>query len=92
MLTEDLDIEHRLLFAIDIFEIFDNYKDRLMLAKLINNIILDIINKRILNRLEKKIKTLNVFHIIENNNIIINFVKGIEYSIINIDSEDIIEV
>ena len=92
VLAGDLDIGHPLPFATDTFEIFDDYKDGLVLAKLINNSVPDTIDERVLNSPGKKIKTLNVFHITENNNIVINSAKGIGCSIVNIGSRDIIEV
>lgn len=70
---------------------FDECKDGLVLAKLINDSVADTIDERVLNRPGKKIKTLNAFHMTENNNIVINSAKGIGCSVVNIGSGDIIE-
>ncbi|KAF1816074.1 putative actin-bundling protein Sac6 [Eremomyces bilateralis CBS 781.70] len=71
---------------------FDDCKDGLVLAKLINDSVPDTIDERVLNRPGVKIKTLNAFHMTENNNIVINSAKGIGCSVVNIGSGDIIEV
>ena len=71
---------------------FDECKDGLVLAKLINDSVPDTIDERVLNRPGKKIKSLNAFHMTENNNIVINSAKGIGCSVVNIGSQDIIEV
>ena len=92
VLAGDLDIGHRLPFPTDTFEMFDDCKDGLVLAKLINDSVPDTIDERVLNRPGKKIKTLNAFHMTENNNIVINSAKGIGCSVVNIGSGDIIEV
>lgn len=92
VLAGDPDIGHRLPFPTDTFEMFDDCKDGLVLAKLINDSVPDTIDERVLNRPGKKIKTLNAFHMTENNNIVINSAKGIGCSVVNIGSGDIIEV
>ena len=92
VLAGDLDIGTRLPFATDTFEMFDECKDGLVLAKLINDSVPDTIDERVLNRVGKKIKTLNAFHMTENNNIVIESAKGIGCSVVNIGSGDIIEV
>lgn len=92
VLAGDPDIGHRLPFPTDTFEMFDECKDGLVLAKLINDSVPDTIDERVLNRAGKKIKTLNAFHMTENNNIVINSAKGIGCSVVNIGSGDIIEV
>lgn len=71
---------------------FDDCKDGLVLAKLINDSVPDTIDERVLNKPGKKIKQLNAFHYTENNNIVINSAKGIGCSVVNIGSQDIIEV
>lgn len=71
---------------------FDHCKDGLVLAKLINDSVPDTIDERVLNRSGKKIKSLNAFHMTENNNIVVNSAKGIGCSVVNIGSEDIIAV
>ena len=92
VLSGDPDIGNRLPFPTDTFEMFDECKDGLVLAKLINDSVPDTIDERVLNRVGKKIKSLNQFHMTENNNIVINSAKGIGCSVVNIGSGDIIEV
>ncbi|EEH22505.1 hypothetical protein PABG_04716 [Paracoccidioides brasiliensis Pb03] len=92
VLDGDPDIGHLLPFPTDTFEMFDECKDGLVLAKLINDSVPDTIDERVLNRTGKKIKQLNAFHMTENNNIVINSAKGIGCSVVNIGSGDIIEV
>ncbi|KAL9579995.1 MAG: hypothetical protein Q9212_004760 [Teloschistes hypoglaucus] len=92
VLAGDSDIGNRLPFPTDTFEMFDECRDGLVLAKLINDSVPDTIDERVLNRPGKKIKTLNQFHMTENNNIVINSAKGIGCSVVNIGSGDIIEV
>ncbi|KAF2670765.1 putative actin-bundling protein Sac6 [Microthyrium microscopicum] len=92
VLAGDVDIGHKLPFPTDTFEMFDECKDGLVLAKLINDSVPDTIDERVLNRPGKKIKKLNAFHMTENNNVVIESAKGIGCSIVNIGSQDIIEV
>src|SRR5436305_2562027 len=92
VLAGDPDIGHLLPFPTDTFEMFDHCKDGLVLAKLINDSVPDTIDERVLNSPGKKIKTLNAFHMTENNNIVINSAKAIGCSVVNIGSQDIIEV
>lgn len=92
VLTGDPDIGNRLPFPTDTFEMFDQCKDGLVLAKLINDSVPDTIDERVLNRPGKKLKQLNAFHMTENNNIVINSAKAIGCSVVNIGSGDIIEV
>lgn len=92
VLAGDPDLGSRVPFATDTFEMFDDCKDGLVLAKLINDSVPDTIDERVLNRVGKKIKTLNAFHMTENNNIVIESAKGIGCSVVNIGSGDIIEV
>ncbi|EER24013.1 Fimbrin, actin-bundling protein [Coccidioides posadasii str. Silveira] len=92
VLAGDPDIGHLLPFPTDTFEMFDECKDGLVLAKLINDSVPDTIDERVLNRPGKKNKQLNAFHMTENNNIVINSAKGIGCSVVNIGSGDIIEV
>jgi len=92
VLAGDPDIGNRLPFPTDTFEMFDECRDGLVLAKLINDSVADTIDERVLNKPGKKIKTLNAFHMTENNNIVIESAKGIGCSVVNIGSGDIIEV
>ncbi|KAF2791955.1 plastin-3 [Melanomma pulvis-pyrius CBS 109.77] len=92
VLAGDPDIGDRIPFPTDTFEMFDECKDGLVLAKLINDSVPDTIDERVLNRPGKKIKSLNAFHYTENNNIVIESAKGIGCSVVNIGAGDIIEV
>ncbi|EGS20030.1 uncharacterized protein CTHT_0045270 [Thermochaetoides thermophila DSM 1495] len=92
VLAGDPDIGHRLPFPTDTFEMFDECKDGLVLAKLINDSVPDTIDERVLNIPGKKHKTLNAFQMTENNNIVIESAKGIGCSVVNIGAQDIIEV
>ncbi|CEJ92202.1 Putative Fimbrin [[Torrubiella] hemipterigena] len=92
VLAGDVDIGSRLPFPTDTFEMFDECKDGLVLAKLINDSVPDTIDERVLNRPGKKIKALNAFQMSENNNIVIESCKGIGCSVVNIGAGDIIEV
>lgn len=91
VLAGDPDIGNRIPFPTDTFEMFDECKDGLVLAKLINDSVPDTIDERVLNIPGRKIKTLNAFHMTENNNIVIESAKGIGCSVVNIGSGDIIE-
>jgi len=91
VLAGDPDIGNRLPFPTDTFEMFDECRDGLVLAKLINDSVADTIDERVLNRPGRKIKTVNAFHMTENNNIVINSAKGIGCSVVNIGSGDIKE-
>ncbi|KAF4342719.1 fimbrin [Fusarium beomiforme] len=92
VLAGDPDIDSRLPFPTDTFEMFDECKDGLVLAKLINDSVPDTIDERVLNIPGRKIKNLNAFHMSENNNIVIESAKGIGCSVVNIGAGDIIEV
>jgi plastin-1 len=92
VLAGDPDVGQLLPFPTDTFEMFDHCKDGLILAKLINDSVPDTIDERVMNKPGRKIKTLNAFHMTENNNIVIQSAKGIGCSVVNIGSGDIIEV
>lgn len=92
VLAGDADIGSRLPFPTDTFEMFDDCKDGLVLAKLINDSVPDTIDERVLNMPGKKSKKLNAFQMSENNNIVIESCKGIGCSVVNIGAGDIIEV
>ncbi|KAB5539353.1 fimbrin [Coniochaeta sp. 2T2.1] len=92
VLAGDPDIGNRLPFPTDTFEMFDECKDGLVLAKLINDSVPDTIDERVLNVPGRKTKNLNTFQMTENNNIVIESAKGIGCSVVNIGSGDIIEV
>lgn len=92
VLAGDPEIGSRLPFPTDTFEMFDECKDGLVLAKLINDSVPDTIDERVLNVPGRKTKNLNHFQMTENNNIVIESSKGIGCSVVNIGSGDIIEV
>ncbi|KAG0134035.1 calponin homology domain-containing protein [Tuber indicum] len=92
VLLGDADIGDRLPFPTDTFQMFDECKDGLVLAKLINDSVPDTIDERVLNRPNARSKKLNQFQMTENNNIVINSAKAIGCSVVNIGSGDIIEV
>jgi len=92
VLAGDTDIGKKLPFQTDTFEMFDECKDGLVLAKLINDSVPDTIDERVLNKVGRKIKTLNAFHMTENNNVVIESAKGIGCSVVNIGARDIAEV
>ncbi|OIW29143.1 hypothetical protein CONLIGDRAFT_715529 [Coniochaeta ligniaria NRRL 30616] len=92
VLAGDPEIGDRLPFPTDTFEMFDECKDGLVLAKLINDSVPDTIDERVLNVPGRKTKKLNTFQMTENNNIVIESAKGIGCSVVNIGSGDIIEV
>ncbi|KIW29964.1 uncharacterized protein PV07_05748 [Cladophialophora immunda] len=92
VLAGDPDIGHLLPFPTDTFEMFDHCKDGLVLSKLINDSVPDTIDERVLNKPGRKIKSLNAFHMTENNNIVIESAKGIGCSVVNVGAGDIIEV
>ncbi|KAK4059242.1 hypothetical protein Trihar35433_10995 [Trichoderma harzianum] len=92
VLAGDPDIGSRLPFPTDTFEMFDECKDGLVLAKLINDSVPDTIDERVMNIPGRKTKTLNAFQMSENNNIVIESCKGIGCSVVNIGAGDIIEV
>ena len=92
VLAGDPDIDSRLPFPTDTFEMFDECKDGLVLAKLINDSVPDTIDERVLNIPGRKTNNLNAFQMSENNNIVIESAKGIGCSVVNIGAGDIIEV
>lgn len=92
VLAGDEDLGSKIPFPTDTFEMFDECKDGLVLAKLINDSVPDTIDERVMNKVGRKLKSLNNFHMTENLNIVINSAKGIGCSVVNIGSQDIIEV
>ena len=92
VLEGDADLAQKIPFPTDTFEMFDECKDGLVLAKLINDSVPDTIDERVMNKPGRKIKSLNNFHMTENLNIVINSAKGIGCSVVNIGSQDILEV
>ncbi|UZO26508.1 fimbrin variant 2 [Rhizophagus irregularis] len=71
-------------------QLFDECKDGLILAKLINDSVSDTIDERVLN-VPGKGKKINKFKMTENNNLVIFSAKGIGCNVVNIGSADLIE-
>ncbi|OAA35035.1 fimbrin [Metarhizium rileyi] len=92
VLQGDTDIGNRLPFPTDTFQMFDECKDGLVLAKLINDSVPDTVDERVLNVPGRKTKALNAFQITENNNLVIESAKAIGCSVVNIGAGDIVEV
>ncbi|KAI5809483.1 calponin homology domain-containing protein [Pyronema omphalodes] len=90
VLDGDSDIGDRLPLPTDTAQIFEECKDGLLLAKLINDSVPDTIDERVLNRTSARLKKLNQFQMTENNNIVINSAKAIGCSVVNVGSGDII--
>lgn len=89
-LAGDAVIGSRLPLPTDTNQIFDEARDSLILAKLINDSVPNTIDTRVLN-VPKGGKTLNTFQMAENANVVINSAKGIGCVIVNVHAEDIIE-
>lgn len=90
VLAGDPDIDARLPFPTDTFQIFDECRDGLVLSKLINDSVPDTIDTRVLN-VSRGGKKLNNFHMSENANIVINSAKAIGCIVVNVHAEDIID-
>ncbi|CAG8554513.1 4182_t:CDS:10, partial [Acaulospora colombiana] len=71
-------------------QLFDECKDGLILAKLINDSVPDTIDERVLN-VPVRGKMINKFQMTENNNLVIFSAKGIGCNVVNIGSTDLIE-
>nr|CAG8555590.1 4086_t:CDS:10 [Entrophospora candida]CAG8612271.1 6171_t:CDS:10 [Entrophospora candida] len=89
-LTGDPDIVDKLPIDISTMQLFDECRDGLLLAKLINTSVPDTIDERVLN-VPKKGKKVNKFQMTENNNLVIFSAKGIGCNVVNIGSADLIE-
>jgi len=87
-LKNDKDIGSRLPIDIKTMKIFEECRDGLVLAKLINDSVPGTIDERVLNLGPKK---LSLFQMTENNNLVINSAKAIGCSVVNIGSQDLIE-
>lgn len=90
VLAGDPHVGERLPFPTDTFQIFDECRDGLVLLKLINDLVPDTIDTRVLNFPKGK-KALNNFTMGENANVVINSAKGIGCVVVNVRPEDIIE-
>ncbi|GAA5953832.1 hypothetical protein JCM8115_004172 [Rhodotorula mucilaginosa] len=103
VLAGDADIGDRLPIPTDTFQIFDECRDGLLLAKLINDSVPDTIDERVLNKASSKSKapsampaakskaTLNNFQMTENNNLVITSAKSLGLSTVNIGASDLNE-
>ncbi|BGP02551.1 Fimbrin [Rhodotorula toruloides] len=101
VLAGDPDIGDRLPIPTDTFQIFDECRDGLLLAKLINDSVPDTIDERVLNKASKKAPsampsakskaTLNNFQMTENNNLVITSAKSLGLSVVNIGATDLNE-
>ncbi|KAI9141258.1 calponin homology domain-containing protein [Paraphysoderma sedebokerense] len=86
-LKSDKQIGSRFPINVKTMQIFEECKDGLLLAKLINDAVPDTIDERVLNVGKK----LNMFQMTENNNVVINSAKAIGCSVVNIGSQDLID-
>ncbi|CAG8525193.1 2325_t:CDS:10 [Ambispora leptoticha] len=89
-LSHDPHLADKLPIPTNTMQIFDECKDGLILAKLINDSVPDTIDERVLN-LPVRGKKINKFQMTENNNLVIFSAKGIGCSVVNIGSHDLIE-
>lgn len=88
VLAGDPDIGNRLPVPTDTNQIFDECRDSLILAKLVNDSVPNTIDTRVLNFPRKK--ALNQFTMAENANVVINSAKGIGCVVVNVHADDII--
>ncbi|CAG8590782.1 995_t:CDS:2 [Ambispora gerdemannii] len=89
-LAHDPNLADKIPIPTHTMQIFDECKDGLILAKLINDSVPDTIDERVLN-LPVRGKKVNKFQMTENNNLVIFSAKGIGCSVVNIGSQDLIE-
>ncbi|KAH8830129.1 calponin homology domain-containing protein [Flagelloscypha sp. PMI_526] len=90
VIENDPDNTSRYPIPTDTMQIFEECKDGLVLASLINDSVPDTIDTRVLNKGTGR-KALNAFQITENNNMVIASAKAIGCSVVNIGSTDIAE-
>ncbi|ODV91950.1 hypothetical protein CANCADRAFT_63363 [Tortispora caseinolytica NRRL Y-17796] len=90
VLAGDPDIGSRLPIPTDSFQIFDECRDGLVLAKLINDSVPETIDERVLNK-PRANKSLNPFTMTENANMVINSAKAIGCVVVNVHADDIID-
>jgi len=90
VLSGDDVVGSRLPLPTDSNQIFDEARDSLLLAKLVNDSVPNTIDTRVLN-VPKNGKQLNPFQMAENANVVINSAKGIGLVVVNVHAEDIIE-
>ncbi|CAG8588369.1 19590_t:CDS:2 [Racocetra fulgida] len=89
-LSGDPDVKDKIPINTNTMQLFDECKDGLILAKLINDSVPDTIDERVLN-IPGKGKKVNKFQMTENNNLVIFSAKGIGCNVVNIGSADLIE-
>ncbi|KAF0551543.1 Fimbrin [Gigaspora margarita] len=89
-LSGDPDVKDKIPIDTNTMQLFDECKDGLILAKLINDSVPDTIDERVLN-IPNKGKKINKFQMTENNNLVIFSAKGIGCNVVNIGSVDLIE-
>jgi len=89
-LASDPDVSDKIPIDTNTMQLFDECKDGLILAKLINDSVPDTIDERVLN-VPGKGKKINKFKMTENNNLVIFSAKGIGCNVVNIGSADLIE-
>lgn len=90
VLAGDTIVGERLPLPTDSNQIFDEARDSLILAKLVNDSVPNTIDTRVLN-VPKNGKNLNTFQMAENANVVINSAKGIGCVVVNVHAEDVIE-
>ncbi|RGB42537.1 fimbrin [Rhizophagus diaphanus] len=89
-LAGDPHVSDKIPIDTNTMQLFDECKDGLILAKLINDSVPDTIDERVLN-VPGKGKNINKFKMTENNNLVIFSAKGIGCNVVNIGSADLIE-
>ncbi|CAB4376909.1 fimbrin [Rhizophagus irregularis] len=89
-LAGDPHVSDKIPIDTNTMQLFDECKDGLILAKLINDSVSDTIDERVLN-VPGKGKKINKFKMTENNNLVIFSAKGIGCNVVNIGSADLIE-
>ncbi|CAB4422375.1 unnamed protein product [Rhizophagus irregularis] len=89
-LAGDPHVSDKIPIDTNTMQLFDECKDGLILAKLINDSVPDTIDERVLN-VPGKGKKINKFKMTENNNLVIFSAKGIGCNVVNIGSADLIE-
>lgn len=86
-LSNERTIQERIPINSEGSELFEQTKDGIILSKLINNVVSETIDERVLNIKEK----LNRFEMVENNNIVISSARAIGCNVINIDTNDLMD-
>jgi plastin-1 len=87
VLKDDERLRDRLPLDSQSDALFTAVSDGILLCKLINKAVPDTVDERALNMKDK----LNVYHINENQNLVINAAKAIGCKVVNIHNDDLIE-